>query len=218
MVNLNDVTMISVDGTGTNKDITKAMQISKRHLDFADNILLSPSTNYSDTEDIDIVKIDAMTYDDWNKFMINEIDKYFNSSHYLFVDTDGFVINPLLWDDSFLEYDYIGAPWDYNTHIMSSPVVDEAIKQKDEVNTNLVGNGGFALRSKKLTGLTPLCPDARYVPEDVFICINNYDFFNERGIKYAPVEVAKRFSQDPLLNKKNSFGFHGNKTYINEVR
>lgn len=217
MINLPDVTLISVDGAGTNKDITKAMQYSKKGLKFADSILLSPSTDYSNTDGIEIINIDKMTYAGWNEFMLKEIDKYFNTSHYLFVDADGFVINPHLWDDSFLDYDYIGAAWNYHTHILNSPAVDDIVKQKEKDSVNLVGNGGFTLRSKKLTTLTSKCPDTRYMPEDVYICINNYDYFKEKGIKYAPIEVAKQFAQDPLVDVNNTFGFHGNKTHINGI-
>lgn len=217
MRNLSNVTLIATDGTGTNKNITKAMQYSKKGLKFADCVLLSPSSEYSNTEGIDIINIEKMSYEDWNKFMLFEADKHFTTSHYLFIDTDGFVINPNLWNDSFLEYDYIGASWDYHTHITNSPVVDDVVKQKGKAVTNLVGNGGFTMRSKKLTSLIPKCTDTRYTPEDVFLCINNYEFFKEQGVKYAPIELANLFSQDPLVNKNNTFGFHGDKNHINKI-
>ena len=75
----------------------------------------------------------------YNKFCIKELSKYINTSHYLIIQHDGFVINPQAWDDEFLEYDYIGSPWNDGNAKLAD--IDEKYK---------VGNGGFSLRSKRL--------------------------------------------------------------------
>src|SRR4029079_18721760 len=62
----------------------------------------------------------------------------------LFVEWDGYVIEPRAWHPSFREYDYIGAKW-----------IDNAA---DGMN---VGNSGFCLQSKRL--LDRLA-DPRFVP------------------------------------------------------
>jgi hypothetical protein len=111
------------------------------------------------------------------------------------IHDDGFVINPHLWDNVFFEYDYIGAPW------------------KWEGRRNRVGNGGFVLRSKKFLNLIKnisflgFCDDGEQT--NMY-----YDYFVENGCKYAPVEIAMKFSLesnipecDYDLNK--CFGFHG---------
>ena len=48
------------------------------------------------------------------------------------IHDDGFVINPNLWTDQFLKYDYIGAPWSHTI-----PYYGQKYR---------VGNGGFSLR------------------------------------------------------------------------
>jgi len=216
MINLQSVTLIAIDGVGNNNFITKAIQLSKNNINFFKCLLLSPNKFYENSQDIEIIQIDKMTYYEWNRFMIKEIYKYVNTSHYLFIDSDGFVINGNLWNDEFLKYDYIGAPWIYSLHIFTN-VVDEKIKQRPREQINLVGNGGFTLRSKKLANEMLNCLDDRFQPEDVYICQNNYDYFISKDIKFAPITIANIFAQDPLLNLSSTFGFHGNKEYIKTI-
>ena len=48
--------------------------------------------------------------------------------------------------------------------------------------------------------------------EDGFICAMNRHIYEENGIKYAPLEVAKYFSHEapiPEINGITPFGFHG---------
>jgi hypothetical protein len=75
-----------------------------------------------------------------------------------------------------LQYDYVGAPWRYN-------------------DGNNVGNGWFSLRSKKLLDI--LAHDPHIVethPEDDCICRVYGDYLRSKWIKFAPEEVAKKFS------------------------
>ena len=37
--------------------------------------------------------------------------EHIQTSHCLLIQSDGFVLFPDKWDDSWLDYDYIGAPW-----------------------------------------------------------------------------------------------------------
>lgn len=215
MINLENVTLLAMDGAGNNNFITKCLHLSSQNIIFKDVVLLSPTT-YPDLDGINLIKINKLTHDDWNKFVLKDLHNYIQTSHYLFVDSDGFVLNPDLWTDEFLEYDYIGAPWRYPDHIFTDKVY-ESVKRKRKDDINLVGNGGFTLRSKKLLIATSKCLDTKYNPEDVYICMNNYDFMIEQGIKFAPVELARRFSQDPLVNHSSTFGFHGNKEYIKGI-
>jgi len=221
---LNDVTLVGIDGAGNRPLITKAMQISKKHILFSDCILLSPNKNYELLNDIKLIEIPKLTYAQWNRFMIKEMYKYISTKHYLFVDTDGFVINSDLWDDEFLNYDYIGASWAHGCHFSpfgGGPHFNYAIEEKIECK-NDVGNGGFTLRSKKLLDIIKYLPyDERpensSVVEDAYICIKNYDILNYLGIKFAPTLLANKFSIEHWAtpNPIKSFGFHGNKNFIN---
>ena len=161
------------------------------------------------------VHVQTKGLNDYNEFIVDELYKYIDTEFVLTVQTDGFISHPSLWDDEFFKYDYIGSPWSASHLKGSGRWVDQQVCDSPP---NFVGNGGFSLRSKKMLELAAACPRELEGPEDVYCCLNNYEYFTSRGIKYAPVEVAKRFSQDN--NGKiyaDTFGFHGNRTYIHEV-
>jgi hypothetical protein len=217
MIILNDVTLIAIDGAGNRKAIAAVLKHCCKDIIFKDVKLLSANPAlYPTDNNFKIIEIPKITYEEWNRFIIKELYQYIDTSHYLYVDTDGFIINPNLWDNAFLEYDYIGAPWVYPNHIMFTNCIDQKIKDREQDKINLVGNGGFTLRSKKLLELAKDYSDTRYNPEDVYLCTNNYDHFISNGIKYAPVVLANKFSQDPLVDRTLTFGFHGNKEIVRE--
>lgn len=221
---LNDVTLLGMDGAGNRPLITKAMQISKRNIVFSDCLLLSPHNQYELLNGIRHIKIPNLTYNQWNRFMIKELHKYISTKHYIFVDTDGFIINSNLWDDDYLNYDYIGASWTSGYHYSpfgGGPHYNYAQSENIECK-NDVGNGGFTLRSKKLLDIIKYLPyDDRpeHAPpnEDAYICIKNFDILCYLGIKFAPTQLANKFSIEQFIDPdvNQSFGFHGSKTFIN---
>jgi hypothetical protein len=116
------------------------------------------------------------------------------TSHVLIIQHDGFILNPYAWDDEFLQYDYIGAPWCYD----------------DGLN---VGNGGFSLRSKRLLDI--LSTDEHIVQshtEDYRIGRTYRRRLERRGIRFAPESLASRFSIEGNIKYgwkwNNQFGFH----------
>ena len=127
----------------------------------------------------------------YSEFILKELNQYIQTSHVLIIQWDGFITHPNLWQERFLEYDYIGAPW----------------PTKDGL---LVGNGGFSLRSKKL--LNALQDEAIVAkhPEDQCICLENRVYLEKTyGIKFAPGEVAEQFAFELQKPAFNCFGFHG---------
>jgi hypothetical protein len=115
----------------------------------------------------------------------------------LSIQDDGFIINPHLWTDEFLEYDYIGAPW---------PALHWC-------NKNRVGNGGFVLKSKKFMDIEQTLPSTN-AHNDVLVTNTYFDYFTYYGCKYAPIELAAKFSLEHAVpeceyNLENTFGFHG---------
>lgn len=139
---------------------------------------------------------------DYNKFFVEDFTSYIDTDFVITVQSDGFIINPNLWNDKFLNYDYIGAPWPWH---------------------NVCGNGGFSLRSKKFLQTSSKLkyikdhPEYPYCPEDNFLCLNKYNrkFMLENKIEFADIKTALDFSfEHPIAtypNHKinNSFGFHG---------
>lgn len=127
----------------------------------------------------------------YNEFVTWKLGHYIDTSHILLVQYDGYVIDASAWSDEFLQYDYIGAPWTYT----------------DGRN---VGNGGFSLRSKRLHDILATDPFITVgSPEDEIICRLFRGYLEtHHGIKYAPEELAHRFSFEMHRPLQKTFGFH----------
>lgn len=129
---------------------------------------------------------------EYSRFVMKELYKHITTDYVLIVQADGYVLSGESWEKAFLEYDYIGASWIYDSE-------------------RTVGNGGFSLRSKKL--MTILGNDDFIDvlhPEDQSICIL-YKFYLEEqyGIRFAPEELADRFAFETKTPATKTFGFHG---------
>jgi len=141
---------------------------------------------------------------EYSKYCIFNLHKHVDTEFCLLTQADSWVVNPDLWDHQFLNYDYIGAPWpDSPTHFTDP----SGIFQR-------VGNGGFSLRSKKLLEVprsTKIIWNADYPNEDTTIGVSNRLEYENAGCKFAPLDVAIRFSHEmDIPENKNiaSFGFH----------
>jgi hypothetical protein len=114
--------------------------------------------------------------------------------HFLLIQWDGMPVSPAAWDEAFLGFDYIGAPWSGLPEHMA------------------VGNGGFSLRSRKLLEVVrSMGLDAGKDPveaEDVLLCRQHRASLECLGIRFAPVSVAARFSFETGTPPPVSFGFH----------
>jgi len=192
-INLSNVTLICIDGV--NPDIgLKSLKYSMRNINFAKSILLSHIKPDNIPDNILFQEIQKLSHQTYNTFLLHEMYKYVDTDYCLITHDDGFVINPHLWSDEFLNYDYIGAPW------------------KNYGQINRVGNGGFSLRSKKLINL---CRDMiNEGHEDGTICLKYKYALEQHGCKFAPVEVAMKFSLESRIPEcefdlNNCFGFHG---------
>lgn len=130
---------------------------------------------------------------EYSLFIIKELYKYIQTDYVLIVQADGYVIDGNQWDDRFLNYDIIGAPWPYD-------------------HDRQVGNGGCSLRSRRLH---EILGEDNFIdvvhPEDQSISII-YKFYLEEkyGIKFAPVELAEKFSFELKEPNQPTFAFHGN--------
>ena len=207
-----DITLLTILG---NKDpsfkenfrvIDKILDTSYNYLRFEKIKILSAfKENYQfKDKEVIIEEIEPMSQRGYNIFCLNNLTDYIDTKYVLIFQNDGFIINPHLWEDSFLDYDYIGAPW------------------PDHLNSR-IGNGGFSLRTKKLIDITK---NIKYIdniglsggtcsPEDHLICRYYYEYLKMFDIKFAPLDVAIRFSYEqyinefPNWNNDLSLGFHG---------
>ena len=213
---LPNVTLVCVTSVNVQRAI-KALQYSVKNIEFKNVLLLTSEECVLDN--IDVIKINPiLNTDEYSKFIVYELHKYINTEFALIIQEDGFVVNAEQWDGLFLEYDYIGAPW---------PIPEDDFSFKDSYgNLQRVGNGGFSLRSKKLLRLaSELDLEWKsyfgFYNEDGFFCCHNKHIYEANGCKFAPIDVASKFSFETPIPENNgilTFGFHGkNHNYNNLI-
>ncbi len=135
--------------------------------------------------------VEPREYRQWCCWRLIEMPKHRDkfAGHILFVESDAAIVKPEAWTKAFLEFDYIGAPW----------------------TDGVQGNGGFTLMSQKLLAeLKTLNIPATVTacnPSDYKICRVYRRYLEAQGVKFAPLEVAQKFSseQGPYTQ---SFGVH----------
>ena len=131
---------------------------------------------------------------DYSLVMLKELGKHIERDHFMVIQYDGMPIDVDNWQDEFMSYDYIGASWPWMP------------------NNRQVGNGGFSLRSRKVSDL---CLDDRfkYDPvtsaEDVHIGVLHREWMESHGVTYAPVALANQFSAENPGGRFPTYGFHG---------
>ena len=191
---LRNITLLSYNCVDPIQSV-KALLYSSKDIDFAEMVLVSNHKPGNLPSNIRFVETSLTTHRDYCIFVYTELPLIVSTDFTLSIHDDGFVINPHHWDDNFLQYDYIGAPWKY------------------EGQRNRVGNGGFVLKSNKFIQLTK---HLKYLGkhDDGELTNDYYDFFVLNGCKYAPLEVAMKFSLESKIpeceyNLDNCFGFHG---------
>lgn len=189
-VRIKDVCLISVDCVNYAKTIHSLRNCMSR-CEFDSVVLLTDI----DIEEpgIYVIKIPRINSKEaYSAFIIRELYKYFSQTHCLIVQHDGTILNADCWDESFKEFDVIGARWLY---------------PDNEPNC---GNGGFSLRSHRLM---------ETVAKDKFIDILHpcdeilgrlYRRYLEKtySIKFAPNDVCDRFSYELHTPVQRTFGHH----------
>jgi hypothetical protein len=208
---LPDVTLLTV--TSVNVDQTSAALLhSSECIEFgAVKMLCSVLPTITDPR-VRYIRIPPIDFLGYSRFMIETLNQFVQTRHCLVVQSDGFVLDPGRWKEQFLEYDYIGAPWPQ--YVALTGPGDQQLK----LDKNAVGNGGFSLRSKKLLEVTSRLRfdrlDFPLKSEDLLICHYLYDEMRGAGIRFAPPEMAARFSIESSgalygQSLDTAFGFHG---------
>ena len=179
------------------KETTKAIKHCQKLVKFYDTIYLTDSIiNEKSIRHIPVRNIPSIK--DYQKFIVNESAEIILSSvpqdfsgHFLCINWDGFIVNADAWSEEFLGYDYIGAPWPWFG--------------------NIVGNGGFCLKSKKFLEVQQtICLEHNIIHnEDVELCIVLRKQFEYNNCKYATTDIGYKFSTEVGdIEKNRSFGFH----------
>ena len=189
---MKNITVVAIDFLW--HDLTRyAIEASLKNIDPAEVIIISDREILSGARHIIREPVTGMP--EYANLMLKGVSEYINTSHALYVQWDGIANDRTQWNDAFLQYDYIGAPWPW------------------EPEGKNIGNGGFSLRSKRLLDA---CLDDRItlteadpVAEDKIIGNINREYLEQSyAIKFAPTAVARRFSYE-LGRHEPSFGFHG---------
>jgi len=187
---LPDVTLCAV--TAINHELTVwAMKKCLEHCTFGDVVLVSSQPVEAPFR-VEVIPPFRGEY--YASIVCGDLAKYTASSYNLLVQYDSYIVDPSAWDDTFFDYDYIGAKWPW------------------QPKGRRVGNSGFCLRSKRLLdilSIMPLPPVCSYV-DDTFICHTIRDQLEkDYNIKIAPEEVADQFAYERHLPDQPTFGFHG---------
>jgi hypothetical protein len=219
MIKLENVTLVSVASIGFEKTIN-AFEKSMEAISFGEAKFISPvkPENLPQAvkwEDSGPLRLRAPGIDDYSKFFIYDLWQHIDTEFCLVIQGDGYVINPHLWTKEFLDFDYIGAPWPISRRAYIDPFG----------KNQRVGNGGFSLRSRHLL-TTPQRIEIPFdvnssdfynhfgagsLAEDGNICVHNKHLYVQDGNRFAPVELAVKFSQErrvPEAKGIMSFGFH----------
>lgn len=204
MLKLKNVTIAALACTHIYETV-QAMKYSMKNIEFGDAVFISHKKPFYLPKNIKYKYTSQnKSINDFNYKMIYEMHKYIETDFMLLIHYDGFIINADMWKDEFLNYDYIGSPWPLN-------------KDLKDKNGNIcrVGNS-ISIRSKKLLEL-PLKTDIPFEPinglynEDLLICVKNKHIFEENGIKFAPLEIAKHFGKEASIPENKdikTFVFH----------
>lgn len=179
MIELPNVTLAIVDCLNYEK-AKLSFDHCRLSMNFGDHKFLT----HFDVDNKYIVKISKISSRvEYTRFIINDLTKYFDTEYVMVAQWDGFIWNPDLWEDEFLKYDYIGAPWPID-------LLKEGVPQHFTV-----GNGGFSIRSKRLQDFISYNRQISWHPaEDVMICQLNRAYLEASGFTFAPEDVATRFS------------------------
>lgn len=187
---LKDLTIVVIDSL--NYGATKLALDQTRKIFPEAKVLVFSDKEFCECDTF--VHVEKFNTIEHSRICLQEVGKHVDTNWALFIQFDGFPTRPEVWTEEFLQYDYIGAPF----------------QKPDRL---VVGNGGFSLRSKKLLDLTPSCPQVDDgdvgMLEDQVISFSSREWLESQGIRFAPVELAKQFSTAEELGSVPSFGFHG---------
>lgn len=212
-LSLPNVTLVAMTSVNIRATIL-AMKYSMKGIEFGDAVLIThrkpiglpKSIRYSHTDEL--TNIDMFNYK-----MVYELGSHIKTDFALIVHADGFVVNPDMWRDEFLDYDYIGAPWPV-------PPEGDNITYRDKFGRlSRVGNSA-GIRSKRLMDL----PSKANLPwegefsegkmwfhEDGYICCKMRHKFEEAGMQIAPIGVAKYYAHEHMIPEVEGitpFAFH----------
>lgn len=208
-LNFKDITIVSIDGRYDDLiEAQNAILKSGIELPGARMLLLSPKKPSNLHQSISHESIAPLTYFEYSLFVIYDLFQFIPTEFALIVQNDGWVLNGKNWINDFFEYDYIGAPIHFaRVKRFEEEKFIEGFNWVQYLNNqnysiDIVMNGGFSLRSKRLLK-TPRDIQLPFVEtnsrqEDVQLCLFMKSQLEKNGIKFAPLNLAKKFAFEYL--------------------
>ena len=204
---INPLSVISILFTMSNLNLNWSAKIytSKAALDYYKSKL-----EFCEVEHLPALDEAKFHIDVYNNILkSSDFWRSIESTKTLIVQDDGILLRPGI--ERFLEYDYIGASW-------VDTVANEYIK--NNINEDLVGNGGFSLRTNE--SMITVCDkyekekyslfykNITQIPEDVYFVYG----LKKEGANVAKYQAGTEFSSEEVCNM-NSIGLHKLWSYHN---
>jgi hypothetical protein len=203
-----DVTLVAVASNMISETL-KALRKCINLMEFSKVKFITHELPDNLPSDIEYVECPKLTYIDNMEYVFKELGQHIDTTHCLLIQHDSWILRPQMWNDDWLQYDYIAPPW--STHACMKLPTGDYVR---------VGCGGFALRSKKFMDIPKKydLPLVEYIgypcnqwAEDWNSCFYYRDLFLKLGIKYAPQSAATEFGQEVDMDENVGiypFGFH----------
>jgi hypothetical protein len=224
-VSFGHITVVNVDGRGGELlGAQLALAHSARELPGATALLLSPQCPSRLLPGIKHISIQPLGYFEYGLFVIYALHSFISTDFALIVQDDGWVLDGRQWQESFCDYDYIGAPINF------ARVADgkgtryirgyewAGLLGEPSAQVHFVMNGGLCLRSRRLlelptklrlpyvlqpvSGLQGPPYRMRWTSEsqleDVQLCIDMRLQLERSGMRFAPIDVARQFAFEHL--------------------
>jgi hypothetical protein len=207
MKHLPNVTLVAVATTDV-EATCQALNYSVKSLKFGRVLLISnydPNPNSRTYEHIEIEPFESVG--EWGEFIVFDLYKYIDTDFIILIHADGFIVNPEKWDDDFLKYDYIGAPW---------PIPKDSHSFRDYYGNIIRQGNSVSLRSFKILEIPSklkLKWEAKegFFHEDGYLCVVKRHLLIGNGVEFAPLDIACKFSHEipiPELKGIRPFAFH----------
>lgn len=202
MLELPDVSLTMFDGVGDARS-ARAVNLACEGIRYGEVVYISPTRPEGITVPYRFIQIPRFDYANAMRFQSRTMGEFCTTGYQLSIEWDGYPINPHHWEDGFLDWDYVGAPW--------PPSLVEG------ATASVVGNGGCVLRSRRFIEALRDAPEHTDESGDVYWCQNPgvLATLEAAGCRFAPIDVAMRFAFEsplpeiPFWSPRQSFGFHG---------
>ena len=194
VLRLPDVTLVAIE-TREHELALLALEDCEARADFGDVLVFTDKPSMFMRGNRRVITVDDWPSKlGWSQCFWYEVPLHVRTSHILGIQWDSWVVDPRMWRDEYLRYDFIGAPWWY----------------KDGLN---VGNGGFSLRSTKFARFVRAhraeFPCTTPLDDDLY-CRKYRLRLQEAGFEWAPEPLAFDFAFECVRPDPQSrhFGFH----------